>query len=134
MGSLFQTIVEFLEKASSMFSGFARDVNYTIVETGFFEKIFEILVYFNCSDILNQKIFKIIDNILRDKNDEAHEVIQNMIVKGGMVSFLLENGPRVDDDEPKAPDEGTQASSNLGKESSGKDVGSPKNSPKNTEE
>ena len=120
LGSLFQTIIEFLEKASTMFSGFQKDINYTIVETNFFEKVFEILVYFNCSDILNQKIFKIIDNILKDKNEDAHEMINTMMSKSGMVTFLLENGPNVEDDEPPPSkdktEEGSLASTNAGKE------------------
>lgn len=103
-----------------MFSGFQKDINYTIVETNFFEKVFEILVYFNCSDILNQKIFKIIDNILKDKNEDAHEMINTMMSKSGMVTFLLENGPNVEDDEPPPSkdktEEGSLASTNAGKE------------------
>jgi len=121
-----------------MFSGFSRDINYTIVETKFFEIIFSILEYFNCSDILNQKIFKIIDNILRDKSEDAHEMVQSMINKSEMVTFLIENGPVVEEDgpEPKHDEEGSTTSTNLVKdaESSAKDTSSPKNSPKNTEE
>jgi hypothetical protein len=108
-----------------MFSGFSRDINYTIVETKFFEMIFGILEYFNCSDILNQKIFKIVDNILKDKSEDAHEMIQNMINKSEMVTFLIENGPIIEDDEPKPTEEGLSvASTNLGKEAeiSAKDI------------
>ena len=60
LGLHFLSLIEFLEKASSIFSGFNNDINQTIVETDILNFIFVIVEYYSNSDILNRTIFKII--------------------------------------------------------------------------
>lgn len=76
LGHCFLTIIEFLEKASSTFSGFPHDINQTILDIDFYDYIFDILEYFDMSDFLHQKVFKITSNIINDKSEEVHEMLQ----------------------------------------------------------
>lgn len=57
--------MEFLEKASSTFSGFAGDINQTLVEKDVFNLIYVILEHFPNSDMLNRTVFKILENIIK---------------------------------------------------------------------
>ena len=60
LGMHFLALIEFLEKASSIFSGFNNDINQTLVETDVFNFIFVIVEYYSNSDILNRTVFKIV--------------------------------------------------------------------------
>ena len=52
LGSEFLCLIEFLEKASSTFSGFRNDINQALIESEIFVYIFDILEYHSNSDIL----------------------------------------------------------------------------------
>lgn len=60
LGLHFLSLIEFLEKASSIFSGFNNDINQTIVETDVLNFIFVIIEYYSNSDILNRTVLKIV--------------------------------------------------------------------------
>ena len=66
---LFISVIEFIEKSSSIFSGFYNDINQTLIDKDIFNYIFDILEYYSNSDILNQTITKLLSNIMRSKND-----------------------------------------------------------------
>lgn len=70
MGSYFMSIVEFLEKASTMFSGFLYDINQMIIEKDIFIYMFDIIEYYSNSDFIVQKAFKILINIFKAKNED----------------------------------------------------------------
>ena len=48
----FLAIMDFLEQASGVFSGFSFDINKTIVDRDVFSFMFDILEYYNYRDIL----------------------------------------------------------------------------------
>ena len=56
---LFISVIEFIEKSSSIFSGFYNDINQTLIDKDIFNYIFEILEFYPHSDILNHTISKI---------------------------------------------------------------------------
>lgn len=60
LGFHFLSLIEFLEKASSIFIGFNNDINQTIVETDVLNFIFVIIEYYSNSDILNRTVLKIV--------------------------------------------------------------------------
>lgn len=64
LGMHFLSLIEFLEKASSIFSGFNNDINQTIVETDVLNFIFVIIEYYSNSDILNRTALKIVKNVI----------------------------------------------------------------------
>ena len=81
--------IEFLEKASSIFSGFNNDINQTLVETDVFNFIFVIVEYYSNSDILNRTVFKIVQNVIQTKGDEAQNSIRYMIEDTDLIQFLV---------------------------------------------
>lgn len=72
----FISLIEFIEKASSVFSGFKNDMNKTLVDKDIFNYIFDILEYYQNSDIFNKTVLKIITNILRSKSEDAPEMLK----------------------------------------------------------
>lgn len=71
LGQYFLALIQFLEKASSTFCGFAFDINHMIIEKELFLYLFDIMEYYRFSDILLKSIFKILENIIKAKNDDA---------------------------------------------------------------
>lgn len=94
LGLHFLSLIEFLEKASSIFSGFNNDINQTIVETDVLNFIFVIIEYYSNSDILNRTVLKIVQNIIFTKGEEAQNLIRYMIEDTDLISFLIQNGPK----------------------------------------
>jgi hypothetical protein len=70
------SIIEFLEKASSTFTGFPHDINQTLIDIDLYDYILDIVEYYNTSDFLLQKVFKITTNIIKDKSDEVQEPLK----------------------------------------------------------
>ena len=63
LGAYFMSLIDFLEKASSAFSGFQYDINQMIIEKDLFLYLFDIVEYYKFSDFLIKKIFKIIKGL-----------------------------------------------------------------------
>jgi hypothetical protein len=61
----FLALIEFLERSSTIFQGFAGDINQTLVEKDVFNQIYVILEHFPNSDILNKTVFNILENIVK---------------------------------------------------------------------
>lgn len=94
LGSFFMTMIEFLEKASSTFCGFQYDINQMIIEKDLFIYLFDILEYYKYSDFLHNSVFKIIENILKAKNDDIQEMVRYMIEDTPLIKFLINNKPK----------------------------------------
>jgi hypothetical protein len=90
----FITCIEFIEKASSVFTGFMNDINKTLVDKDIFNYIFDILEYYPNSDILNKTVSKIIENIMKSKNDDVPEMLKYLLEDTKLVPFLVTNGPK----------------------------------------
>jgi hypothetical protein len=71
LGSYFMSIIEFLEISSSTFTGFPHDINQTLIDIDMYEYIFEIMGKYHNSDFLLQKVSKITQNIIKDRNEEV---------------------------------------------------------------
>jgi len=93
LGTYFLSLVEFLEKASSTFSGFFNDINQMIMEKEVFRYMFEILEYYKYSDILVSKTFKILSNMLQAKNEEVHFMVRYLLQDTQMLQFMIKHGP-----------------------------------------
>lgn len=52
------------------FSGFSYDINQLLIDKDIFNYIFDIVEYYKLSDFLSQKVFKLIHNIIKAKNDD----------------------------------------------------------------
>jgi len=72
-------VIEFLEVASTTFSGFKFDLNHVIIEKELFIYLFDICEYFPNSDFLITKVFKIIENIFKAKNDDVSEMVRYLL-------------------------------------------------------
>ena len=72
-------VIEFLEVASTTFSGFKFDLNHVIIEKELFIYLFDICEYFPNSDFLISKVFKIIENIFKAKNDDVSEMVRYLL-------------------------------------------------------
>lgn len=57
--------------------------------------IFDILEYHANSDILLQKFFKILENIIRAKNDDIQDMVKYLLEETYLIKFLVNNGPFV---------------------------------------
>lgn len=92
----FLAIMDFLEQASGVFSGFVFDINKTIVDRDFFSFMFDILEYYSYSDILLKKAFGLIKNILNTRLpiDQAREGVRYLLEDTKFLSFLIKNGPK----------------------------------------
>mmetsp|Transcript_15898 Transcript_15898/g.24502 ORF Transcript_15898/g.24502 Transcript_15898/m.24502 type:complete len:229 (+) Transcript_15898:2129-2815(+) len=88
-------VIEFLEVASSQFSGFPQDVNSTIVREGILQQLLGLIKFFPSSDILNQKVFKIFTNIVQSRTEEAPDLIKALFDDTTLISFLIEHGPQI---------------------------------------
>lgn len=95
LGSYFMSIIEFLEKSSTTFTGFPCDINHKIVDIDFYDYIFDILEFYDRSDFLMQKVFKITQNVIKDRNDEVAESLKVLFDKTRLIDFLIKNGPKV---------------------------------------
>jgi|TARA_B110001450_G_C17646550_1_gene491467 hypothetical protein len=96
-------VIEFLEVASTTFSGFKFDLNHVIIEKEIFIYLFDICEYFQNSDFLISKVFKIIENMFKAKNDDVSEMVRYLLEDTQLVPFLMKHGPRVTmlEDSPK---------------------------------
>jgi hypothetical protein len=94
LGSCFMTMIEFLERASSTFCGFQYDINQMIIEADLFIYLFDIIEYYKYSDFLHKSVFKIIENILKAKNDDIQEMVRYMIEDTPLIPFLINNKPK----------------------------------------
>lgn len=72
-------IIEFLEKASSIFCGFLYDINQMIIEKDILIYMFDIVEFYPNSDFLISKVFKIIQNIFNAKNDDVQDMVRYLI-------------------------------------------------------
>lgn len=79
LGSYFMSVIEFLEVASTTFTGFKFDLNHVIIEKELFIYLFDICEYYPNSDFLIQKVFKIIENIFKAKNDDVSEMVRYLL-------------------------------------------------------
>ena len=91
----FLSLVEFLEKSSITFSGFSSDINQLIIEKDVFNFMFDILEYYRLSDVFSQKVFKLITNIIKSKNEDISEMIRYLVEETNMIKFLINNGPKI---------------------------------------
>ena len=94
LGLFFIAIIEFIEKASTVFSGFLNDMNKTLIDKDIFNFMFDILEYYKNSDIMNQTITKILTNIMKSKSDEVPEMMKYLLEDTKLVQFLVSNGPK----------------------------------------
>ena len=94
LGQYFLSVIEFIEKASSVFTGFINDINQTLVEKDIFNYIFDILEYYHHSDVLNKTATKILTNIMRSKSDDVPEMLKYLLEDPKLVPFLMSNGPK----------------------------------------
>lgn len=94
LGMYFITVFEFIEKASSVFTGFMNDINQTLVDKDIFNYIFDILEYYSNSDILSKTITRILVNIMRSKSDDVPEQLKYLLEDTKLVPFLISNGPK----------------------------------------
>lgn len=95
LGAYFMSIIEFLEKCSTTFTGFAHDINQTLIDIDLYEYIFDILEFYNNSDFLMQKVFKITTNIIKDRSDEVTEPLKVLFDQTRLIDFLIKNAPKV---------------------------------------
>lgn len=65
--------------ASSTFTGFKFDLNHVIIEKELFIYLFDICEYFPNSDFLITKVFKIIENIFKAKNEDVSEMVRYLL-------------------------------------------------------
>lgn len=103
MGSYLLSLVDFLEKASSAFSGFQYDINQMIIEKDLFLYLFDIVEYYKYSDFLIKKVFKIIKNIITTKNEDIQEMLRYLFEETDLIPFLIRNGPVVIISDPVPP-------------------------------
>lgn len=73
------SVVEFLEISSQTFSGFVFDLNHLFIEKDIFIYLFDIIEYYKNSDFMIQKVFKIIENIFKAKNDDVQEMVRYLL-------------------------------------------------------
>jgi hypothetical protein len=66
-----------------------------IIEKELFIYLFDIMEYYKNSDFLLTKIFKILDNILRAKNDDIQEMVRYLIEDTPLIPFLINNAPKI---------------------------------------
>jgi len=85
----FIALIEFMEKASITFSGFTYDINQLLIDKDIFNYIFDILEYYKLSDFLSQKVFKLIDNIIKAKNDDIQDMIKYLLEDTRLIGFLI---------------------------------------------
>ena len=95
LGSYFMSIIEFLEKSSSTFTGFPHDINQTLIDIDLYDYIFDIVEFYDRSDFLMQKVFKITHNIIKDRNDEVAESLKVLFDQTRLIDFLIKNSPKV---------------------------------------
>ena len=91
---LFISVIEFIEKSSSIFSGFYNDINQTLIDKDIFNYIFEILEFYPNSDILNQTVTKIFQSIMKSKNEDVPEMLKYLLEETKLITFLIKNGPK----------------------------------------
>lgn len=89
----FISVIEFIEKASSVFSGFINDMNKTLVDKDMFNYMFDILEFYKNSDIMNRTVTKILINIMRSHSDDVPEMLKYLLEDTKLVQFLVNNGP-----------------------------------------
>lgn len=93
LGMPFIAVIEFIEIASCIFSGFYNDINQTLVDKDIFNYMFEILEYYANSDILNRTVFKILANIMKSKSEDVPEMLKYLLEETKLVPFIVKNGP-----------------------------------------
>ena len=81
--------MEFMEKASMTFSGFSYDVNQLLIDKDIFNYLYDIMEYYKLSDFLSQKVFKLIDNMIKAKNDDIQDIIKYLLEDTRLINFLI---------------------------------------------
>jgi len=64
-----------------------------IIEKELFLYLFYIMEYYKFSDFLLISVFKIVDNILKAKNEDVQEMVRYMIEDTPLIPFLIKNKP-----------------------------------------
>jgi len=95
LGAFFLSMIEFLESASSAFCGFQYDINQMIIEKDLFVYLFDIMEAYKYSDFLITKVFKILDNIIKAKNEDIMDMVRYLVEDTPLIPFLINNGPTV---------------------------------------
>lgn len=89
----FIAVIEFIEKASNVFSGFMNDMNKTLVDKDMFNYMFDILEFYQNSDIMNRTVTKILTNIMKSKSEDVPEMLKYLLEDTKLIQFLVTNGP-----------------------------------------
>ena len=58
--------MEFIEKAASIFQGLKNDINSILIDKNVFNCLFDIVLYYQSSDMLNIIVFRLIENIIKN--------------------------------------------------------------------
>ena len=95
LGTYFMSIIDFMEKCSSTFTGFPHDINQTLVDIDLYDYIFDIVEFYDRSDFLMQKVFKLTQNIIKDRNDEVADSLKVLFDETRLIDFLIKNSPKV---------------------------------------
>ena len=66
-----------------------------IIEKDIFNFMFDILEYYKNSDVLNKKVFKIIENIFQARNDDIQDMLKYFLEDTNLIKFLIQNGPNL---------------------------------------
>jgi len=66
-----------------------------IIEKEIFIYLFDIIEYYKQSDYLVCKVFKILENIFKAKNDDIGDMIRYLIEDTPLVPFLINHGPKI---------------------------------------
>lgn len=86
LGMHFMALMEFLAKASSVFSGFKNDINATLIEKDVFNQILTIIEYYSEADLFNRQAFSILEAIVR--NGRSAIVEMNKSINAGKKSLI----------------------------------------------
>ena len=85
-----------------------------IIEKELFIYLFDICIYYKHSDFLLSKVFKILENIMRAKNEDIQDMVRYLIEDTPLIPFLINNGPLIleqnsGEEETKTEDKQTDA-------------------------
>jgi hypothetical protein len=62
-----------------------------IIEKDLFIYLFDIIEYYKYSDFLIGKVFNILKNIIKAKNEDIHDMVRYLIEDTPLVPFLINN-------------------------------------------
>ena len=95
LGNFFMSLIDFIAKASSTFQGFQYDINQVLIEKDVFIYLFDISEYYRSSDFLQEKIFKILTNIINAKNEDIQDMVRYLLEDTPLIPFLIKNKPQL---------------------------------------